>query len=200
MESIHHYPSPLGMIVITAAADALHGLWFAGQKHAPFAPAAQYEEAPLAIFDQTDRWLQLYFDGKEPGLPPALTVAGTPFQEAVWQILRSIPYGQTMTYGEIADRIARKWGVEKMSAQAVGGAVGRNPISLIIPCHRVIGANGSLTGYAGGMERKRQLLALESGNLKLFSASPFSMENPCAQIECMKGRDEHVPQQNKGHK
>ena len=114
------------------------------------------------------KWLDIYFSGKEPDFTPPLLMKTTPFREAVWKIMLTIPFGQTMTYGEIADRIAKQKGLQKMSAQAVGGAVGHNSISLIIPCHRVVGTNGSLTGYAGGIEKKIQLLELEQVDMKQF--------------------------------
>ena len=112
------------------------------------------------MFSDTCRWLDLYFGGKEPDFTPAVSLRGTPFRTAVWQILQKIPYGKTMTYGQIAEKLARETG-KPVSARAVGGAVGHNPVSLIIPCHRVIGADGSLTGYAGGTERKAALLRME---------------------------------------
>lgn len=115
----------------------------------------------LPIFDETCRWLDIYFSGKEPDFTPPLSMRTTPFRKAVWEIMLTIPYGQTMTYGEIAGIIAEQRGIDRMSAQAVGGAVGHNSISLIIPCHRVIGTDGSLTGYAGGIDKKTQLLAME---------------------------------------
>ena len=120
-----------------------------------------FEERNLAVFDQTKRWLDLYFSGREPGFMPALNPAGSAFRRAVWEILLKIPYGKTTTYGQIAREIAAARGLAKMSAQAVGGAVGHNEISIIIPCHRVIGAHGNLTGYAGGIDRKIKLLKLE---------------------------------------
>ena len=117
-----------------------------------------FEEKNLAVFDQTRRWLDLYFSGREPGFTPALNPAGSAFRRAVWEILLKIPYGKTTTYGQIAREIAAARGLAKMSAQAVGGAVGHNEISIIIPCHRVIGAHGNLTGYASGIDRKIKLL------------------------------------------
>ena len=108
----------------------------------------------LPIFDEICRWLDIYFSGKEPDFTPPLSMRTTPFRKAVWEIMLTIPYGQTMTYGEIAGIIAEQRGIDRMSAQAVGGAVGHNSISLIIPCHRVIGTDGSLTGYAGGIDKK----------------------------------------------
>nr|WP_314381200.1 methylated-DNA--[protein]-cysteine S-methyltransferase [uncultured Campylobacter sp.] len=117
-----------------------------------------FEEKNLAVFDQTKRWLNLYFGGREPGFTPALNPVGSAFRRAVWEILLKIPYGKTTTYGQIAREIAAARGLAKMSAQAVGGAVGHNEISIIIPCHRVVGTHGSLTGYAGGIDRKIKLL------------------------------------------
>lgn len=117
-----------------------------------------FEEKNLAVFDQTRRRLDLYFSGREPGFTPALNPVGSAFRRAVWEILLKIPYGKTTTYGQIAREIAAARGLAKMSAQAVGGAVGHNEISIIIPCHRVVGTHGSLTGYAGGIDRKMKLL------------------------------------------
>lgn len=115
------------------------------------------------------RWLTIYFSGREPDFIPPLHIIGSTFQLAVWEILRKIPYGKTTTYGEIAKTIARQQGLPRMSAQAVGGAVGHNEISIIIPCHRVVGTNGSLTGYAGGIDKKVKLLNLEKADMtKLF--------------------------------
>ena len=127
---------------------------------------ADFEEKNLAVFDQTKRWLDLYFSGREPGFTPALNPAGSAFRRAVWEILLKIPYGKTTTYGQIAREIAAARGLAKMSAQAVGGAVGHNEISIIIPCHRVIGAHGNLTGYAGGIDRKIKLLQLEGVDMR----------------------------------
>lgn len=155
------YNSPLGKIIMASDGDALTGLWFENQKYFSLSPGAEIPFSGLSIFDETARWLDVYFSGKAPDFTPTLRPAGTEFRQSVWDILLMIPYGETMTYGEIADRIARQKGLKRMSAQAVGGAVGHNPVSIIIPCHRVIGANGSLTGYAGGIERKRKLLAME---------------------------------------
>lgn len=145
--------------------EALTGLWFDGQKYFGDTLDTQQEVKRLPVFDETVRWLDMYFQGKVPDFTPLLFWQASDFRERVWEILLTIPYGHTMTYGEIADKIAAETGRSRMSAQAVGGAVGHNPISLIVPCHRVIGANGSLTGYAGGLETKRQLLALEKAML-----------------------------------
>ena len=161
MDFIHHYRSPLGGITIASDGEALTGLWFDGQKYFGSTLSAEYEERPLPVFDQTDSWLDLYFSGRDPGFTPPLCLRGTPFRKAVWEILLTIPFGHTVTYGEIAARLADRMGLPQMSARAVGGAVGRNPVSLIIPCHRVIGSDGSLTGYAGGPEKKLWLLEIE---------------------------------------
>ena len=165
MEYIHHYMSPLGGITIASDGEALTGLWFDGQKYFEANLPEEHEEKRLEIFDITDKWLDIYFSGKEPDFTPPLSMKTTEFRKKVWKILLTIPYGKTMTYGEIAEKIAKDSGKAKMSAQAVGGAVGHNSISLIIPCHRVIGANGSLTGYAGGIEKKKKLLELEKTDM-----------------------------------
>ncbi len=161
MEYIHHYDSPLGGITIASDGKAITGLWFDGQKYFADILDKDFEEKELPVFEQTDQWLNIYFSGNAPGFTPSLKMKTTPFRKAVWEIMLTIPFGQTMTYGMIADRIAKQKGLSRMSAQAVGGAVGHNAISLIIPCHRVVGANGSLTGYAGGLDRKVKLLSLE---------------------------------------
>ena len=133
-----------------------------------------FEEKNLAVFDQTRRWLDLYFSGREPGFTPALNPAGSAFRRAVWEILLKIPYGKTTTYGQIAREIAAARGLAKMSAQAVGGAVGHNEISIIIPCHRVVGTHGSLTGYAGGIDRKIKLLQPGGVDMRGFFTPPNS--------------------------
>lgn len=152
------YASPLGEILIAAKGEALTGLWFAGQKYfaAGLEEAVSVPPEDCVPLRQAVCWLREYFSGKEPELQLCLEPEGTPFQKRVWETLREIPYGETMSYARIAERIGCK------SPRAVGAAVGRNPISLLIPCHRVLGSNGSLTGYAGGLDRKRFLLALES--------------------------------------
>ena len=161
MEYIHHYMSPLGGITIASDGEALTGLWFDGQKYFEANLSEEHEEKRLEIFDITDKWLDIYFSGQNPDFLPKLHLIGTDFQREVWDILLEIPYGQTVTYGEIARKIADKRGLKTMSAQAVGGAVGHNRVSVIVPCHRVIGSDGSLTGYAGGIERKIRLLDIE---------------------------------------
>ena len=161
MNYISHYKSPLGSITLASDGDSLIGLWFDGQKYFGTTLGDEYEEKPLPIFDRTAAWLDIYFDGRIPDFTPKISLNDTDFRREVWDILLTIPYGKTMTYGEIAATIAQKRGVASISAQAVGGAVGRNPISIIVPCHRVIGSNKSLTGYAGGIERKAALLRIE---------------------------------------
>ncbi len=150
-----HYASPLGPILLAADETGLTGLWFEGQKYFPSFLGVDYQEKETPILTETVRWLDVYFSGKDPGFLPPLHPQGSPFRQTVWDILLTIPRGQTMTYGEIARRLGVR------SAQAVGGAVGHNPISILIPCHRVVGSDGSLTGYAGGVERKARLLQLE---------------------------------------
>ena len=169
MEYIHHYDSPLGGITMASDGNALTGLWFDGQKYFAEGLDTNLKELDLPVFEQTDQWLNIYFSGKAPSFTPLLKMKTTPFRKAVWKIMLTIPFGQTMTYGEIAERIAREKGLTRMSAQAVGGAVGHNAISLIIPCHRVVGTNGSLTGYAGGIDKKAKLLTLEQAEPARFS-------------------------------
>ena len=168
MDYIFHYSSPIGKITLASDGTHLTGLWFDGQKYFADTLPAHPQEKILPVFKQTVRWLDIYFSGKEPKFTPPLKMQTTPFRRQVWKIMLKIPYGQTMTYGEIAAQIAKKKGLKKMSAQAVGGAVGHNSISLIIPCHRVVGTNGSLTGYAGGITKKIKLLKLEKADMKVL--------------------------------
>lgn len=161
MDFTHRFNSPLGGITLASDGEALTGLWFDGQKYFAASLEKEHEERMLPVFDLADKWLNLYFSGSEPGFLPPLLMRATEFRKTVWETLLSIPYGKTMTYGEIADRIAAGRGLSRMSAQAVGGAVAHNAISLMIPCHRVVGTDGSLTGYAGGLEKKIRLLELE---------------------------------------
>ena len=165
MDYTRRYASPLGGITLAGDGECLVGLWFDGQKYWGEGLDTNHREERLAVFEQAERWLDAYFGGSDPGFTPPLRLRTTPFRRAVWEVLLTIPYGQTATYGEIAKRVAERMGLPRMSARAVGGAVGRNAISLIIPCHRVVGSDGSLTGYAGGLERKRRLLALEQGDV-----------------------------------
>ena len=168
MKYTYHYDSPLGGITMASDGESLSGLWFDGQKYFGAGLAADEEEQTesgeiLPVFEETKKWLDIYFDGKEPDFTPRLHLQGSPFRIEVWEILLKIPYGKTTTYKEIAERVAAQRGISSMSAQAVGGAVGHNPISIIVPCHRILGTDGSLTGYAGGVEKKKSLLALEQG-------------------------------------
>lgn len=158
----YNYASPLGAITFASSGESLMGLWFDGQKYFPNDLLSEGTETELPIFRQTANWLNTYFSGKVPDFTPLISLNTTPFCKAVCEIILTIPYGQTMTYGEIANVIADKRGIKRMSAQAVGNAVGHNPISIIIPCHRVVGANGSLVGYAGGLDKKIRLLKLEN--------------------------------------
>lgn len=158
------YVSPVGTITL-ASNDGEHlaGLWVEGQKY--FGGTVSGDKTPrddLSVFSAAKAWLDRYFAGDRPDSAElALRPAGTPFRREVWRILCRIPYGEILTYGGVAEKVAVSMGKKSMSSQAVGGAVAHNPISIIIPCHRVVGANGSLTGYAGGMERKIRLLELE---------------------------------------
>lgn len=156
-------PSPVGTITLASDGRHLIGAWIAGQKY--FARTISEETLrndELPIFLQTVEWLNQYFSGRQPSISSlSLRPAGSAFRQAVWKILRDIPYGEVTTYGAIARQIAAGRGLKSMSAQAVGGAIAHNPISIIIPCHRVIGSDGSLTGYAGGLEVKKKLLHLE---------------------------------------
>lgn len=161
MHYINHYHSPLGTILLAADDTGLTGLWFEGQKYFAQGLDKETEEKEFSVFQTARRWLDVYFSGQAPDFQVPLHFQGTTFQKEVWKILLSIPYGETTTYGAIAKQLAAKRGLPHLSAQAVGSAVGHNKISIIVPCHRVIGADGSLTGYAGGIWRKEKLLALE---------------------------------------
>ena len=160
----YKYTSPIGGMLLAADEVGLTGLWFDGQKHFGSTLPSEHTQKETKILAQAIEWLDIYFSGEDPKFTPPLNPQGTPFKKSIWKILLTIPYGQTITYGEIAKTYAQEKGLAKMSAQAVGGAVGHNPISLIIPCHRVVGANGSLTGYAGGIEKKIYLLELEDAD------------------------------------
>lgn len=163
---IHHESSPLGDILLAADEVGLTGLWFEGQKNYARTLSPESGERELPVFRQAKHWLKVYFAGKEPTFSVPLHPMGTAFQQRVWDFLRTIPYGNTATYGEIAKRLAAENGLAHLSAQAVGGAVGHNPISLMIPCHRVVGTSGSLTGYGGGIARKVKLLELEHADMR----------------------------------
>lgn len=168
MQYTSQYHSPLGKILIAADEIGLTGLWFVGQKYYALYLDKENQEQETQILKDTKRWLDIYFSGQEPNFKLPLHFTGTNFQNEVWEILYSIPYGKTMTYGEIANILAKRKGLERMSAQAVGGAVGHNEISIIVPCHRVVGSQGSLTGYAGGIDKKVSLLKLEKVNMDQF--------------------------------
>lgn len=147
--------------------ESLIGLWFEGGNFFCDTISQETQEKDLPVFEQTRRWLDLYFKGEIPDFTPSLLVKGSDFRQAVWKILMDIPYGQTVTYGEIAKKMEKQTGI-RVSAQAVGGAVGHNPFSILVPCHRVVGANGRLTGYAGGIDRKYALLTLEKVDMGCF--------------------------------
>ena len=159
MTAWQSYASPVGELLLAADEEGLTGLWLAGEKYFPGVPEGAPQEMP--VLEETKRWLDIYFTGREPDFLPPLHPAGSPFRQEVWALLRRIPCGQTTTYGALARQLAAERGLSRMSAQAVGGAVGHNVISIIIPCHRVVGTNGSLTGYAGGIDKKAALLRLE---------------------------------------
>ena len=170
MHYSHRYASPIGPLLMASNGRHLVGLWMEGQKYfgrtigEPLTPDPQRPE-----FKDASVWLDAYFCGKNPHLADLpLAPNGTAFQKAVWQQLLRIPYGETATYGDIARQVAREMQKASMAGQAVGGAVGHNPISIIIPCHRVVGSSGSLTGYAGGLQKKIRLLALEGVDTAKF--------------------------------
>ncbi|MCL2101895.1 MAG: methylated-DNA--[protein]-cysteine S-methyltransferase [Fibromonadales bacterium] len=166
------YQSPIGTITLACDGNNLVGLWIDGQKyHGGTIPEAMTENADIPIFDTAKRWLDKYFAGGKPGISElSLAPVGGEFRQMIWGILCEIPYGEVITYGSIAKKMAAKMNRESMSSQAVGGAVGHNPISIIIPCHRVVGSSGSLTGYAGGIGVKVKLLELEGVDMsRLFA-------------------------------
>ena len=165
MTFLQHYDSPLGGILLAADEIGLTGAWFEGQKYFARNLPEDTASQETAILGAARAWLDVYFSGREPDFLPPLHPIGSPFRQAVWEILLQIPYGKTMTYGKIASKLAEKQGHFRVSAQAVGGAVGHNPISILIPCHRVVGTGGSLTGYAGGIDRKGKLLELEHADM-----------------------------------
>lgn len=168
MQSTSQYQSPLGGILLAADEAGLTGLWFEGQKYFALHLDKENEEKELPVLKRAKKWLDIYFSGKEPDFKLPLHFTGTTFQKEVWEILCQIPYGQTVTYGAVAKQLAEKRGLTRMSAQAVGGAVAHNEISVIVPCHRVVGETGNLTGYAGGIDKKIALLKLEKGYKDTF--------------------------------
>lgn len=168
---LFRYASPVGALTLSSDGDALTGLWFDAQKHfmeqrdasgklVRLSPE-RCQEAALPAFEQAETWLNRYFGGGVPDFTPALRLYGSAFQKAVWECLLRVPYGRAVTYGELAASVAERLGKPRMSARAVGAAVGRNPVSVIVPCHRVVGAGGELTGYSAGLDTKAYLLALE---------------------------------------
>jgi len=162
-----HYcsiPTPLGDMTALAEGDSLIGLWFTGQKHAPVFVEALRHTPDITLFAELLRQLDAYFRGRLLAFNLPLTLRGTPFRLDVWNLLRTIPFGATTTYGAVAKQLAMQSEGRLPAAQAVGGAVGHNPLAIVIPCHRVVGSNGALIGYAGGLERKAALLALEKVN------------------------------------
>lgn len=159
------YHSPLGDILLAADHAGLTGLWFEGARYFANGLEPEHKEQDLPVLDQTKQWLDIYFSGSVPEFIPPIHMTGSDFRLAVWQLLLQIPYGQTITYGALARKIEKQTGVSRMSAQAVGGAIAHNPICILVPCHRVIGTNGSLTGYAGGIDKKIKLLSLENVDL-----------------------------------
>lgn len=167
------FPSPLGNLLLAADSRGLTGLWFEGSAHFAQGLDSNHAKQTTELLLQAQQWLELYFSGMAPAFLPPLHPVGTDFQKTVWSLLLEIPYGQTTTYGALAKAAAERMGRPRMSAQAVGGAVGRNPISILVPCHRVIGADGRLTGYAGGLDRKRFLLRLEGADPGSFAPQLF---------------------------
>lgn len=171
-----HYDSPLGGILLAADEVGLTGLWFDGEKYFADTLNPEHKAQETPILREAKRWLDVYFRGQEPDFTPPLHPIGSPFRQEVWALLLQIPYGQTTTYGALAKQLAAMHGLSRMSAQAVGGAVGHNEISIIIPCHRVVGTNGSLTGYAGGIDKKAKLLTLEKIRMEhLFPPINYSL-------------------------
>ena len=162
------YQSSVGDVLLAADETGLTGLWFEGEKFYALSLDPEHEERETPIFAITRRWLDIYFSGHEPDFMPPVHMIGSEFRRCVWELLLRIPYGTTITYGDLARQVARRRGLRRMSAQAVGGAVGHNEISIIVPCHRVVGTNGSLTGYAGGVDKKRRLLELEGVDMEKF--------------------------------
>ena len=166
MQYIHYYESPIGQILLTADEQGLTDLMLQGE---PWTLAADHSEKATPAIIESVQWLDIYFSGNIPDFIPPLHLTGSPFQMEVWKLLLEIPYGKITTYGNLAKQIAQQRGISRMSAQAVGGAVGSNPVSIIVPCHRVIGANGNLTGFASGLDNKIALLKQEGHDMSKFS-------------------------------
>lgn len=163
MDYISYYQSPLGELLLACDEQGLVGVWFEGAKYYANHLSDEVMEENHPTLREARAWLDAYFAGQCLEQLPALSYRGTDFQKQVWAVLQAVPYGQTVTYGQLAAAVSERFGRSRVSARAVGGAVGRNPLSLFVPCHRVLGAGGQLTGYAGGLSRKEQLLALEAG-------------------------------------
>jgi len=161
MEYIQKIKSPVGILTVSSNGKEISGLWIEGQKHFLKTLDEDAVEKKVPVFDDVKKWLDVYFSGREPDFMPPLSPKGSPFQLSIWKNLCKIPYGKTTTYGDLAKKFESQNKGKGMSARAVGGAVGRNPVSILIPCHRVIGKNNSLTGYAGGIDVKTKLLQLE---------------------------------------
>ena len=165
-----HYSSPVGVITLASTGDHLVGLWIEGQKYFGAAIAENLKEkSDLPVLVAAKKWLDKYFADQKPAISDLpLAPIGGDFRKAIWKILCDIPYGECITYGAIAKKMAVLMSRQSMSSQAVGGAVGHNPISIIIPCHRVVGSNGSLTGFAGGIDKKIKLLEHEGVDISKF--------------------------------
>jgi|MGYP000870015903 methylated-DNA-[protein]-cysteine S-methyltransferase len=168
MDYTHTVKSPVGLLTLAGDGDNLTGLWVEGQKHFGVTLKPGHMEHRLPVFRKAEEWLERYFAGENPAIDFSLAPFGSPFRQAVWDILLKIPYGQVITYGDIARQLMAPGGRPSSSARAVGGAVGHNPISIIIPCHRVVGTGGNLTGYAGGLRVKTTLLTLEKADMDDF--------------------------------
>jgi methylated-DNA-[protein]-cysteine S-methyltransferase len=160
MEYVYDIPSPVGTLTVSSDGEYVSGLWIAGQKYFVETLGTDVRKQHIPVFKAVQKWLDIYFSGDEPDFMPPLMPRGTPFQKTVWDMLCTIAYGHTVSYGELAKQLELNRG-RRTSARALGGAVGRNPISILIPCHRVLGKNGDLTGYAGGIDVKQRLLKME---------------------------------------
>ncbi len=167
---VDYYNSPVGKICLGSDGEYLVGLWFDGEKYYCEGFSVVVKNPDFKIFQETKKWLDIYFSGEIPDFMPKLKQSGSDFRMEVWDILKEIPYGKMITYGDIAQKIAKRRGIKRVSAQAVGGAVGHNSVSIIVPCHRVVGANKNLTGYAAGLDIKKYLLNLEGIDVSDFKS------------------------------
>lgn len=168
MKYTSHYTSPFGDILLAADDEGLTGLWFEGHRYYGDHLDPSHQDLETPAIQEAKNWLDTYFSGQNPKTTPPLHIIGSDFQKEICDIMLQIPFGQVRTYGDIAQEIAKKRGIKQMSSRAVGGAVGHNPVSIIVPCHRVVGANGNLTGYGGGIDRKIKLLTLEGVDMSQF--------------------------------